>query len=1327
MTLEESGYIHVSGGLISEHFVSLMRGDLSGLDVTAPTTFIIPWKPDEPAPDAEKFNSQISLKWEELKNRWDTYGLKLGRMPSEDARNLWIRPLLEALGFEPVYTPKQIEIGSDLKFRFSHRGWHPSPGSNIPPVVHIIDPLQALDVRPERGIPCAHDALQSYLNISDEQWGIVTNGKFLRLLRDFHHTSMKGYVEFDLEAIFLNRGYADFRALYRFAHASRFIPMPSREPGQKGELYLEAYFRHSQKVGETIGGKLRDNVVHAIEALGNGFLNPELLIILKGNETATHQYYEEILKIIYRIIFLLYTEQRGILGGSDVPGHDIYLEDYSITMLREIALTHEDQRDDRHTDLWDGLQVTFAMVKKGAPALGIYAFNGMLFDTSGDLYVSKNRCRNTDLIKAILYLTFTEKPRQRISYVDLSVEEIGAIYESLLDYTPRVIGQPDVIEGRSYAANSFILDPRGSARKSTGSYYTNPALIQELIKSALEPVIEDRLSKAGSDPVAREKALLSIRVCDPACGSGAFLIAASNRLGLELAKIRKPEELPVIEDVQEARRDVLQHCIYGVDINPMAVELAKVSLWINALVKDKPLNFLDHHIKCGNSLIGTTPELMAKGIPSEAFNAIEGDDNKVATAIRKINNEQHKSQTLTKWGVREEMARLCPEKFAKLTDDAEASPTAVEQKKTQYEQLVKSHQYQDEKFLADLLTSAFFWELKDKRAEVPTQGVFIAAASQGVGAISATMKAKIQSLADEFRFFHWHLEFPDVFGGEEAGFDCVIGNPPWEKVKLIEKKWFLGKDDEIANSTSKNQRAEMFKRLEKTNPKLYMKWILSLNGAARESGFLSHSGRFPISAIGDLNTYPLFTELFGRQLLKKTGRAGIVVKTGIATDFTTKDLFSWFVETNTLVSLYDFVNSEGIFPDVAPPERFCLLTISGKDRQYTNFEFSFFNTNFDMMKDTSRRYTLTKDQILKINPNTKNCPVFRSARDRDITLQIYEKYPVLFNEKNKKNYWSINYHTIFHSSNDSYLFNENILENLIRKGYTLNETGIFINANQNDIFLPVFESKNFQQYDHRFGSFENISAERRFIKKAATHRVTSTQKENINYEITTRYWVNKRDFDERLIQIGWNKGWLFSFRKVTNITTNFRTAIATFLKTTPEIDSASILTFHNHINVEKQALLFISFFNSTTFDFTLRQMIGGANFNKFILLQLPMPIPEQIGKMIISYGDKSQKLPDFLIHRSLRLTWSSHALDSLGEAIAPRQGPFIWNDEERRVLRAEIDATIAHVYGITNEEYAYILDSFTILRDKDTEEFSEYRTKRECLEMYKKINIHLEE
>jgi hypothetical protein len=176
------------------------------------------------------------------------------------------------------------------------------------------------------------------------------------------------------------------------------------------------------------------------------------------------------------------------------------------------------------------------------------AFDGMLFSNDGARFLKDAKCRNTALMNAIRSLTWTVPEagraqryhgRQRISYADLSVEEIGAIYEELLDYAPRVTTGFDTVNGQERRPGEFVLDPEGSERKTTGSYYTNPDLIAELIKSALDPVLKDRLSRAGPDPAARERALLSIRVCDPACGSGAFLIAASNRLGRELAKIRR--------------------------------------------------------------------------------------------------------------------------------------------------------------------------------------------------------------------------------------------------------------------------------------------------------------------------------------------------------------------------------------------------------------------------------------------------------------------------------------------------------------------------------------------------------------------------------------------------------------------------------------------------------------------------------------------------------------------------------------------------------------------------------------------------------------------
>ncbi|MFZ1316425.1 Eco57I restriction-modification methylase domain-containing protein, partial [Methanothrix sp.] len=656
--------INYSGGLLSEHFIALMREESISHPLVAPKTFRVPWSKSVAALDKKEYKLRISRAWKEMLERWDLYGYgKLQSMDAADARRRWTMPLLEALGFEPVSTPKHIEISDSMKFRFSHRGWIESPDNGKPPVVHIVPPAQDLDERPEKGQPCPHDALQAYLNVHGDKWGLVTNGLYLRLLRDYHHTYTKGYIEFDLEAIFLTRSYSDFHALYRLAHASRFMPSES------GEIYLEEYFNHNQAVGEKVGAGLRRSVISAINTLGNGFLDAAFVSELRGDQDKCHRFYEEILKTIYRIIFLLYAEQRGMLGGSS--GNNLYLEEYSLSALRERAARHS--KEDGHKDLWIGLQNTFRMIWKGVPELGIYPYNGMLFETSGEEYTSRFGCKNSDLLEAIRFLTLTEidGTARRINYSEINVEEIGSIYESLLDFAPRITDQPEEIEGISYPANSFILDPRGSARKTTGSYYTHPDLVQELIKSALEPVLAERLNSAGSGKEVRERAILSIKVCDMTSGSGAFLIAACNRLALELARVRTEPTVPDDDAIQEAKRDVLQSCIYGVDLNPMAVELTKVSLWINAMVKDKPLNFLDHHVKCGNSLIGATPELIAKGVPDEAFKAVTGDDKKISKHFKDINKKQRiaKGVTLFRWS--EKALMDYADDFSRLSDMVE--------------------------------------------------------------------------------------------------------------------------------------------------------------------------------------------------------------------------------------------------------------------------------------------------------------------------------------------------------------------------------------------------------------------------------------------------------------------------------------------------------------------------------------------------------------------------------------------------------------------------------------------------------------------------------
>jgi len=1297
--------INSSGGLLSEHFLVLMREDSISLPFAAPKTFKLPWSKADESLDKKEYDRRVSESWNKLLERWDLYGYgKLQRMDPADARARWTGPLLEALGFEPVATPKHIEISESMKFRFSHRGWIESPDNGKPPVVHIVPPAQDLDERSEKGTPSPHDALQAYLNVHHDKWGLVTNGLYLRLLRDYHHTYTKGYVEFDLEAIFLTRSFSDFQALYRIAHASRFLPADA------GEVYLEEYFKHSQSVGEKVGAGLRKNVLQAITTLGNGFLDAELLSELKSDPAQCHKFYEEILKTIYRIIFLLYAEQRGMLGSA--AEHNLYLEEYSLTALRERAASYG--RVDGHKDHWIGLKNTFKIIWKGSHELGICPYNGMLFETSDEEYTSKYDCKNSELLEAIRYLTLTEidGTARRISYSEIDVTEIGAIYEGLLEYTPRVIDQPEEIECISYSANSFILDPRGSARKTSGSYYTHQDLVQELIKSALEPVLAERLRNAGPDKEARDKAILSIKVCDMTSGSGAFLIAACNRLALELARVRMEPAVPDDDAIQEAKRDVLQSCIYGVDLNPMAVELAKVSLWINAMVKDKPLNFLDHHIKCGNSLIGATPELIAQGVPDGAFEAVTGDDKKVAKYFKDINKKQRKG-TLDKWIEKAQPSYV--EEFARLANMEEDSARGVVDKCRAYHKLKDTEELRKMRLEADAWTAAFFLPLTEMSSLVPTSGEVKRLGSQAL--LDDSLTKKVTEIADKYRFFHWYLEFPEIFAA--GGFDVILGNPPWEKIKLEEKEFFADKDIGISNAMTAVSRGKLIKKLTESNPILLKEYIDALSRIDKEGKFLRSSGRFPLAGIGDVNTYPIFVELAVRELLAPKGKIGIVVKTGIATDYSTRYLFADLVEKSFLVSLYDFVNSERIFAEVAPPERFCLLTLSGKENKAKDFEFSFYNSNFAMLLDETRKYKLNSEEIKQLNPNTLNCPIFKTKKDKEITQLIYQSTSILIDKKKKYNPWGIKYHTMIHMANDSHLFAENTKEKLESLGFILGKDGIF--RGENDIYLPLYEAKYINVYDHRFGTFKGTPPESRFKGRAQPHAPSDDNKKDINYEIEARYWIRKKDFESKF-NINWNKGWIFAFRNITRSTTDTRSTMGTLVPFFPLGHSASAISFEGD-NITQRAILFASLFSSFTFDYILRQKLGGTNFSLFILEQLTFPTPETMTRSKINYNGISEKLDSFLIKRALKLVVTSSSLKCILDELNMEEDPTIWDNLERKRIICEIDAAIAHIYGLSRNNYEHIFTEFRIQRNKDIEEFGVFLTRELCLGFFDKMSL----
>jgi hypothetical protein len=429
---ESSLHITTSGGLLTQSFIDAIREEATDRPHTGPASFDVPW---EEAPSTErKLEDDIAGAWELLKERWDAIvedagGVEqLHTLDVSTIRERWLLPLFRLLDFEPQYQRADLQPTEDenLRFPVSHRGWTPDGAA-----LHLLEPGQDLDERQDIGrgpkAKSPHDMLQVFLNVSEpDLWAVLSNGRTLRLLRDYHHTFSKGYVQFDLESIFESRNYADFRALYRLCHASRFRPIEDEEDQQ---IPLEDFHQTARATGVKIGEDLRPQVRDAIEYFGNGFLqhDPELIEELQGDPDAAQAFYSEILRVVYRILFLLFAEQRGLVPDADAELSDLYWSDYSLTALREAAEGSVPDRDD-NTDRWHGLQATFRMVREGAEDLGVFGYNGELFEEM-EGYLNGRACDNARLLRAIRSLTLIEREGvlQRISYLDLGVEELGTV------------------------------------------------------------------------------------------------------------------------------------------------------------------------------------------------------------------------------------------------------------------------------------------------------------------------------------------------------------------------------------------------------------------------------------------------------------------------------------------------------------------------------------------------------------------------------------------------------------------------------------------------------------------------------------------------------------------------------------------------------------------------------------------------------------------------------------------------------------------------------------------------------------------------------------
>jgi len=1250
---------------------------------------------------------KIGRAWRTSLVEWQKYRDRRTRLnvsPVEVGVRNWLLRLLSILGFSDIQALRSLQRDG-RSFPITHRACK----GTVPMV------LTTADYFLDRGDPrfgdegrrrSPHALLQEYLNVDDDcLWGIVSNGFIIRLLRDNPSLTRPAFIEANLERMFEEELFPDFAAFWLLFHESRFIA----PAGKPGFCTLEAWRSEAHEVGERALENMRKGVTQALLQLGNGFIqypeNTPLREALSTRQLPLLDYYAELLRLVYRLIFLLTMEDRDLLHdpASGDEKKQIYEEGYSISRLREFALKRHHY--DNCPDLWEGLTVTFRALSTGAVPLGLPPLGG-LFQEDQCPFLDVSLVDNDHLLKAVFALSFfrTGEVLARINYHDMGTEELGSVYESLLELHPD-LGIDTVPWTFSFLGLDESGQISGHVRKLTGSYYTPSALVQELIRTALEPVIEKTIDE---HPFDREKALLRLRVIDPACGSGHFLLAAARRLADELARIAADTGQPDDRLYRYCLRAVVRHCIYGVDLNPLAVELCKTALWLETVEPGKPLGFLDNHIRCGNSLIGVRDlKILAEGIPEKAYTVLTGDDRTAVRSLKETNRQSRRSVqgSLFDQGSLEDEAL----EAVFLDDMPEDTPEEIEAKRRAFENMQLDN---TQRRMADLYTAAFFAPKTVKGWESVPVNDDLNRVKKGIVPRKDVLQ-RTREIAAKQRFFHWPLEFPDAFA--DGGFDVVIGNPPWERIKTQEEEFFASRSPEIANATNKAAREKLIKQLNHAGSTSVQKALFrEFEDAKRDAEaagmYIRGSGLFPLTAVGDINTYALFAEL-ALCLLSPKGRAGIVVQSGIATDSSTKAFFDEITGKDRLVSLLDFENREKLFPAVDSRMKFCLLTLG---REVIQSEFCFFATNTGQIEDPRRRFTLSGEDIRLLNPNTRTCPVFRSQADAELTKKIYSRVPVLIEEGKGEggNPWGITFMRMFDMANDSHLFRT--YEQLAAAGAKLK--GTTWHGRGGEQWLPLYEAKMIHQFDHRWATYEPNGVESRDI--------TDEEKRNPLAEPLPRYWIDSQ-LVEGALSGKWDRKWLLGFRDITNAT-NERTTIAMVI---PRVGVGHTLPLIITTQNPKFLTLFLANLCSLVFDFVTRQKIGGTHLTYSYLRQLP----------VLSNSTHSPADLKFIVPRVLELTYTSESLRPWAEDLGYTGPPFPWDPDHRALIWAELDAYYAKLYGLTRDELRYILDptdvygedypseTFRVLKNNETRRYGEYRTRRLVLEAWDRMTENRKE
>ena len=1326
--------------------------------------------------------STIDYAWSSLRNDWRFYNERKGVNDPYGTRRS--RDLMERLFNSLGYNDLTRQGSSIVINGVGHEITYLCPSLKDLPIIVIgdktgdadIDTLDkcSLDYRAKgaQRKKSPHATMLEYLNNTENVYGIVANGRVLRLIRNTGQLVKLTYIEFDLQRMMEEDKYTEFCLMFRLLHSTRF-----RVSGDE-QCIIERYFNMSIESGNRIRDGLSLAAQKTMEIIGgaairgNGVGNERLRQAFINDETNPAKYNKELIRLIYRILFLFIIEERNLV--YEIPTsesadykrichlQDIYKKFYSVSQLRgKSELAYLRQR--HYHDLWEGLMDTFKLFENenfGEP-LGIKPLGGMLFNSDTLHYLKECTIDNASLLAAFSALNefFDEKgQRVKINYSSLDVEEFGSVYEGILE--KRLYVTPGVD-----ATNWDFGFVGGLDRKSTSSYYTRPDLVQNLIKTTLVPVIE-KIIASNMTKEEKIKALLALKVCDAASGSGHIVLAMARTIAWYVCTLRTGEDNPASLDYREALREVIQKCIYAVDFNPDAVELCKVVLWIEGYCAGKPLSFLDHHIRCGNSVVGVTNlNVLLDGVPKDAFTVAPVTTEETA----KLNSDKEKSNLKKIKQLNQEAideihgtASLFKDEFnieqideeqiglANSVNEISSLPenSLLEEltKQKRWEDLMASPRVECLRRACDIYTYAFYHQFTSEDLEghfegntfvlpnVPyTRTVYraleeikhIDETGSSFSPLPDEFKSRIEEISKQQSFFHWCVEFPEVFVGN-GGFDVMCGNPPWDKIKIEDKKWFEKYNrNDIVNAGNASQRKKLIEKLVDSDPELYALYIKDQQKAEAMSRFIRLSDRFPLTSYGDIDLYPLFAE----HCLNCSRRAwGLVVPLGIATNDSNSKFFRKLVEENRIKSLYGFENEEKIF-EIAHNFKFCLITASAKNDTPQDVIGGFYLRRLDHLMDPIRIYTLKTNEFSLLNPNSKNCPVFRTSRDASLTAKIYKSNQTLVNENTGNNPWKIKTGTLFHMSGDSEVFKT--YSQLMSESATYDNGNFVTKEGLN--YVPLYEGKMFWFYNHHYGTWPTEGERPNAIPSPSI-----SEWKNVNSHTFPWYWVPENLLKEKLSKNGneWKHSWTIGYRDVCSSTLE-RTFTVSLIPSNCATGHTVNMLYPN-LPVMMITIL-QGMMSSLVFDYVSKQKIGGNHAAVGIMKQMPTIDPSQLTE---DYKWQITK-------RCVELNYFNHDLDDyvddLCEELTPLQKqeipqlekhePFVYDMERRSILQSELDAIFAHLFSITTNELRYILDpedicgkgcineTFRVLKENEIREYGEYRTKRLVIEAWERFGF----